>query len=160
MLRNNSKLTKEERNELTYLQSLVQAYHSKPQELAEELVNLKGDITARFTNNQIKKENREKLLILIEELQSSTPNELYQIAHNEAYFGLSEVIDTGDRTKLLDEKVAMTAVNVEPDHSETPSAYSLGELDDKGTYWIEWPADSGTWYYRYNPEDEWSIYQN
>ena len=73
VLRKNSKLTKEERNELTYLQSLVQAYHSNPQELAEELVNLKGDITARFTNNQIKKETVEKLLILIEELQSSDP---------------------------------------------------------------------------------------
>ena len=160
VLRKNSKLTKEERNELTYLQSLVQAYHSNPQELAEELVNLKGDITARFTNNQIKKETREKLLILIEELQSSTPNELYQIAHNEAYFGLSEVIDTGDRTKLLDEKVAMTAVTVEHNHSENPSNYSLGELDDKGTYWIEWPKDSGTWYYRYSPEQDWARFES
>ena len=160
VLRKNSKLTKEERNELTYLQSLVQAYHSNPQELAEELVNLKGDITARFTNNQIKKETREKLLILIEELQSSTPNELYQIAHNEAYFGLSEVIDTGDRTKLLDEKVAMTTMTVEHNHSEAPSAYSLGELDDKGTYWIEWPADSGTWYYRYSPEQDWAKFES
>ena len=160
VLRKNSKLTKEERNELTYLQSLVQAYHSNPEELAEELVNLKGDITARFTNNQIKKETREKLLILIEELQSSTPNELYQIAHNEAYFGLSEVIDTGDRTKLLDEKVAMTTMAVEHEHSEAPSAYSLGELDDKGTYWIEWPADSGTWYYRYSPEQDWSEFES
>ena len=160
VLRKNSKLTKEERNELTYLQSLVQAYHSNPEELAEELVNLKGDITARFTNNQIKKETREKLLILIEELQSSTPNELYQIAHNEAYFGLSEVIDTGDRTKLLDEKVAMTAMAVEHEHSEAPSVYSLGELDDKGTYWIEWPADSGTWYYRYSPEQDWAEFES
>ncbi len=160
VLRKNSKLTKEERNELTYLQSVVQAYHSNTEELAEELVNLKGDITARFTNNQIKKETREKLLILIEELQSSTPNELYQIAHNDAYFGLSEVIDTGDRTKLLDEKVAMTTMTVDHEHSEAPSAYSLGELDDKGTYWIEWPADSGTWYYRYSPEEEWSEFES
>ncbi len=160
VLRKNSKLTKEERNELTYLQSVVQAYHSNPEELAEELMNLKGDITARFTNNQIKKETREKLLILIEGLQSSTPNELYQIAHNEAYFGLSEVIDTGDRTKLLDEKVAMTTIAVEHDYSEAPSAHSLGELDDKGTYWIEWPKDSGTWYYRYSPEQDWSKFES
>ena len=160
VLRKNSKLTKEERNELTYLQSLVQAYHSNPEELAEELVNLKGDLTARFTNNQIKKETREKLLVLIEELQSSTPNELYQIAHNDAYFGLSEVINTGERTKLLDEKLAMSATEGEHNQSEDPSHYSLGELDDKGTYWMEWPADSGTWYYRYTPEDDWSIYEN
>ena len=160
VLRKNSKLTEEERNELTYLQSLVQAYHINPEELAEELVNLKGDITARFTNNQIKKETREKLLILIEELQSSTPNELYQIAHNEAYFGLSEVIDADDRTKLLEEKIAMTSIDVEQTHSELPSAYSLGELDDKGTYWIEWPADGGTWYYRYSPEQDWSKFES
>jgi len=160
VLRKNSKLTEEERNELTYLQSLVQAYHINPEELAEELVNLKGDITARFTNNQIKKETREKLLILIEELQSSTPNELYQIAHNEAYFGLSEVIDADDRTKLLEEKIAMTSIDVEHAHSELPSSYSLGELDDKGTYWIEWPTDSGTWYYRYSPEQDWSKFES
>ena len=160
VLRKNSKLTKEERNELTYLQSLVQAYHSNPEELAEELVNLKGDLTARFTNNQIKKETREKLLVLIEELQSSTPNELYQIAHNDAYFGLSEVINTGERTKLLDEKLAMSATEGQQHQTEALSAYSLGELDDKGTYWLEWPEDSGTWYYRYSPEDDWSIYEN
>ena len=160
VLRKNSNLTKEERNELTYLQSLVQAYHSNPEELAEELVKLKGDITARFTNNQIKKETREKLLILIEELQSSTPNELYQIAHNEAYFGLSEVMDTDDRTKLLDEKVAMTTIAPGQNYSEAPSVYSLGELDDKGTYWIEWPEYSGTLYYRYAPEQEWTKYES
>ena len=159
VLRKNSKLTKEERNELTYLQSLVQAYHANPKELAEELVDLKGDITARFTNNQIKKETREKLLILIGELQSSTPSELYQIAHNEAYFGLSEVIDTGDRSKLLDEKLAMTTSDGNHEMSITPSIHSLGELDDNGTYWIEWPGNSGTWYYRYAPEHEWTKFE-
>ncbi|MDP6362562.1 MAG: IPT/TIG domain-containing protein [Candidatus Poseidoniaceae archaeon] len=159
VLRKNSKLTKEERNELTYLQSLVQAYHANPEELAEELVDLKGDITARFTNNQIKKETREKLFILIGELQSSTPSELYQIAHNEAYFGLSEVIDTGDRSKLLDEKLAMTTSDGNHEMSITPSIHSQGELDDKGTYWIEWPGNSGTWYYRYAPEHEWTKFE-
>jgi hypothetical protein len=159
VLRKNSKLTKEERNELTYLQSLVQAYHANPEELAEELVDLKGDITARFTNNQIKKETREKLFILIGELQSSTPSELYQIAHNEAYFGLSEVIDTGDRSKLLDEKLAMTTSDGNHEMSIAPSIHSQGELDDKGTYWIEWPGNSGTWYYRYAPEHEWTKFE-
>ena len=159
VLRKNSKLTKEERNELTYLQSLVQAYHSNPEELAEELVNLKGDLTARFTNNQIKKETREKLLILIDELQSSTPNELYQIAHNDAYFGLSEVINTGERTKLLDEKLAMSGTEDEQ-NQPAASLSALGQLDDKGTYWLEWPEGSGTWYYRYSPEQEWNQFEN
>ena len=159
VLRKNSKLTKEERNELTYLQSLVQAYHSNPEELAEELINLKGDLTARFTNNQIKKETREKLLILIEELQSSTPNELYQIAHNDAYFGLSEVINTGERTKLLDEKLAMSGTE-DGQNQPAASPSTLGQLDDKGTYWLEWPEGSGTWYYRYSPEQEWNQFEN
>ena len=99
------------------------------------------------------------LLILIRELQSSTPNELYQIAHNEAYFGLSEVIDTGDRSKLLDEKLAMTTSDGNHEMSIAPSIHSQGELDDKGTYWIEWPGNSGTWYYRYAPEHEWSKFE-
>ena len=159
VLRKNSKLTKEERNELTYLQSLVQAYHSNSEELAEELVNLKGDLTARFTNNQIKKETREKLLILIEELQSSTPNELYQIAHNDAYFGLSEVINTGERTKLLDEKLAMSGTEDEQ-NQPAASPSTLGQLDDKGTYWLEWPEGSGSLYYRYSPEQEWNQFEN
>ena len=123
------------------------------------MINLKGDITARFTNNQIKKETREKLLILIRELQSSTPNELYQIAHNEAYFGLSEVIDTEDRSKLLDEKIAMSPSSDDLQLSIAPSFHSLGELDDKGTYWIEWPTNSGIWYYRYAPEQDWTKFE-
>ena len=69
MLRNNSKLTKEERNELTYLQSIVQAYHSNPQELAE-LNQLKGDLTGRYTNNEIKKDTEKSLFTLIDDLLS------------------------------------------------------------------------------------------
>jgi len=160
VLRKNSKLTKEERNELTYLQSLVQAYYNNPKEFAEELEDLKADLTARFTNNQIKKETREKLLILIEELQSSTSSELYKIAHNDTYFGLSQVVDTDERTSLLEEKLAMSEGAVEVNHSDTPPGNLLGDLDDKGTYWIEWPAGSGTWHYRYAPSETWTVWDN
>ena len=160
VLRKNSKLTKEERNELTYLQSLVQAYYNDPKEFAEELEDLKADLTARFTNNQIKRETREKLLILIEELQSSTSSELYKIAHNDTYFGLSQVVDTDERTSLLEEKLAMSEGAVEVNHSDTPPGNLLGDLDDKGTYWIEWPAGSGTWHYRYAPSETWTVWDN
>jgi hypothetical protein len=160
VLRKNSKLSKEERNELTYLQSLVQAYYDDPQEFAEELGNLKADLTARFTNNEIRRETREKLLVLIEELQSSTSSELYKIAHNDTYFGLSQVIDTNERTSLLEEKLAMSSGVDELNDSASPPANSLGDMDDKGTYWIEWPADSGTWHYRYAPEESWTIWDN
>ena len=160
VLRKNSKLSKEERNELTYLQSLVQAYYDDPQEFAEELGNLKADLTARFTNNEIRRETREKLLVLIEELQSSTSSELYKIAHNDTYFGLSQVIDTNERTSLLEEKLAMSSGVDELNDSASPPVNSLGDMDDKGTYWIEWPADSGTWHYRYAPEESWNIWDN
>ncbi len=160
VLRKNSKLSKEERNELTYLQSLVQAYYDDPQEFAEELGNLKADLTARFTNNEIRRETREKLLVLIEELQSSTSSELYKIAHNDTYFGLSQVIDTNERTSLLEEKLAMSSGVDELNDSTSPPVNSLGDMDDKGTYWIEWPADSGTWHYRYAPEESWTIWDN
>ena len=160
VLRKNSKLSKEERNELTYLQSLVQAYYDDPQEFAEELGNLKADLTARFTNNEIKRETREKLLVLIEELQSSTSSELYKIAHNDTYFGLSQVIDTNERTSLLEEKLAMSSGVDELNDSVSPPANSLGDMDDKGTYWIEWPVGSGTWHYRYAPEESWTIWDN
>ncbi|MBQ70903.1 MAG: hypothetical protein CMA65_05380 [Euryarchaeota archaeon] len=160
VLRKNSKLSKEERNELTYLQSLVQAYYNDPQEFAEELENLKADLTARFTNNQIKRETREKLLILIEELQSSSSSELYKIAHNDTYFGLSQVIDTNERTSLLEEKLAMSVDVDEQNLSENPPTNLLGDLDDKGTYWIEWPVSSGTWHYRYAPEESWTLWEN
>ena len=158
VLRKNSKLTKEERNELTYLQSLVQAYYDDPKEFAEELEDLKADLTARFTNNQIKKETREKLLILIEELQSSTSSELYKIAHNDTYFGLSQVVDTDERTSLLEEKLAMSADVGEQNPSQIPPTNLLGDLDDKGTYWIEWPLSSGTWHYRYAPSETWTVW--
>ena len=31
---------------------------------------------------------------------------------------------------------------------------------DKGTYWIEWPAGSGTWHYRYAPKESWTLWEN
>ena len=156
VLRKNSKLTKEERNELTYLQSIVQAYFDNPQELADELNQLKGDLTGRYTNNEIKKQTREKLFTLIEDLLVSSPRELYQIAHNDAYFGLAGSIDSEDRTKLLQEKLAMSDSNRSvgtppgPQHSEEvlPPINAVGAVQDDGYEWLEWPQDGGVWYYR------------
>jgi len=156
VLRKNSKLTKEERNELTYLQSIVQAYFDNPQELAEELTQLKGDLTGRYTNNEIKKQTREKLFTLIEDLLASTPRELYQIAHNDAYFGLAGAIDSEDRTKLLQEKLAMSDTNQSvgtpsephPSDETLPPTDAVGAVQDDGYEWLEWPQNGGIWYYR------------
>ena len=160
VLRKNSKLTKEERNELTYLQSIVQAYHSNPEELVEELNQLKSDLTGRYTNNEIKKETREKLFTLIEDLLSSTSGELYRVAHSDAYFGLAGAIDSEDRSKLLEEKLAMSD-EFDPFSSNQTSHYSpqqsmiseppvnaVGAVHDDGYEWYEWPQNSDSWWYR------------
>ena len=157
VLRNNTKLTKEEENELAYLQSLTQAYHTNPPELAEELEQLRGDLTARYTNNEIKKQTREKLMTLIDDLLASTPDQLKRIAHNDAYFGLAGAIDTEDRTQLLNEKLAMAATEgggpvasaAPPASMATePAVTATGTVKDDGYEWLEWPVGSGDWYYR------------
>ena len=156
VLRNNTKLTKEEENELTYLQSLTQAYHTDPQELADELEQLRGDLTARYTNNEIKKQTREKLMTLIDDLLGSTPEQLNRIAHNDAYFGLAGAIDTEDRTQLLNEKLAMAAPGSSPvapasppqQAPSGPAITAVGTVKDDGYEWLEWPQGSGEWWYR------------
>ncbi|MDG1549198.1 MAG: hypothetical protein P8Q94_04010, partial [Candidatus Poseidoniaceae archaeon] len=160
VLRKNSKLTKEERNELTYLQSLVQAYHSNPEELVEELNQLKSDLTGRYTNNEIKKETREKLFTLIEDLLSSTPGELHRVAHSDAYFGLAGAIDSEDRSKLLEEKLAMSggfdsysanqSTHYSPQQTmiNEPPIDVVGAVHDDGYEWYEWPQNSSSWWYR------------
>ena len=157
VLRNNTKLTKEEENELTYLQSLTQAYYANPQELADELEQLRGDLTARYTNNEIKKQTREKLMTLIDDLEASTPDQLNRIAHNDAYFGLAGAIDTEDRTQLLNEKIAMTAAGSaltttetlhQPQSASEPAITAVGTVRDDGYEWLEWPEGSSVWYYR------------
>ena len=172
VLRNNSKLTKEERNELTYLQSIVQAYHSNPQELAEELNQLKGDLTGRYTNNEIKKDTREKLFTLIDDLLSSSPDELYRIAHNDTYFGLAGSIDSKDRTRLLDEKLAMSEETYSSPANQVshipaqsgeiaPSITAVGVVQDDGFEWYEWPQGSGTWWYRTaHTSEQWQQWQS
>ena len=150
VLRNNTKLTKEEENELTYLQSLTQAYHANPQELADELEQLRGDLTARYTNNEIKKQTREKLMTLIDDLLASTPEQLNRIAHNDAYFGLAGAIDTEDRTQLLNEKLAMAAATAppapaappQPQVATEPAITAVGVVKDDGYEWLEWPKGS------------------
>ena len=80
VLRRSHKLTGEEEKELTYLQSLVQAYYSDSNMLNQELEQLRADLTGRYTNNEIKKTTREKIVTLIEDLQGMDENQLAAIA--------------------------------------------------------------------------------
>ena len=103
-----------------------------------------------------KKQTREKLLTLIEDLLASSSRELYQIAHNDAYFGLAGSIDSEDRTKLLQEKLAMSDSNHVARTPSEPQQYgevlppinAVGAVQDDGYEWLEWPQNGGVWYYR------------
>ena len=173
VLRKKSKLSTEEVNELTYLQSLVQAYYHNPSELYEELEDMKFDLTARYTNNEVKKETREKLVTLINELQQSNANQLKRIAHNEAYFGLIGTIDTIERTELLEEKVAMsdTSQPLEPVYNGSQQLQEVGVnappplnvngvIKGDGYEWYEWPESSGSWWFRTAyTQDQWQYYR-
>ena len=161
VLRKNSKLSKEEENELSYLQSIVQAYFADHQSLIEELRNMKADLTARYTNNQIKKETREKLFTIIDDLMTTNPDELEHIAHNDIYFGLAETLDTKQRAALLKEKVTMEQSGVELFEqnemvTETvPSSDIIGTVSTDGYEYLEQPPNSGIWFIRNSDSGSW-----
>ena len=102
VFRKNSKLSIEEEMELRHLQSIVQAYFKEPEILTEELNLLKSDISARFTNKEIKKETREIINILITDLTNMDVSELSRIAQDDNFFGLAGTIDVEERDEKLE----------------------------------------------------------
>ena len=173
VLRKKSKLSAEEEQELVYLQSLVQAYYYEPENMIEELYQLKTDLTARFTNNEIKKTTREKMNTLIVDLLMMDESELKRVANNEAYFGLAGTIDTNQRSELLSEELAMKSDTLEPEFGfeidsggpellqSTPSNEIQGEINPADNYeYLEHPSGSGTWYFRNSGTGEWDEYHS
>ena len=160
VMRHSKKLSKEEVKELTYLQSLVQAYYLDIASLNEELELLKADLTSRYMNNEIKKDTREKIMTLVDELQTSTPNQIERIAFNDSYFGLIGTTDSDERTELLEQELAMRdnqnvpiaapAVNMHPDSSIVGRTSA-----EDGHEYLEHPAGSGIWYYRNQSTNQW-----
>jgi len=161
VFRRNSKLTKEEENELTYLQSLVQAYFQEPETLHEELRSLRADLTARFTNNEIKAETRAKISVLINDLLSSSDEDLVHIAHNDAYFGLVATVTAAERTELLQERISMEGNGGQDVFDEAaPPKEAEGRINDQDGYeWLEFPEGSGVHYHRGRKGDEWTKWQ-
>ena len=159
VFRTNTKLSKEEENELAYLQSLVQAYYLEPETLAEELREFRADVTARYTNNELKKTTQEKISVLIKDILSSSKDDLIHIANNEAYFGLNATIAIEDRKDLLMEKLAMES---EPSlavlDNLLPPQELKGELKD-GFEWIEYPDGSSIWYMRDQSLNAWKKWE-
>jgi hypothetical protein len=173
VLRKKSKLSAEEEQELAYLQSLVQAYYYEPKTLTEELHQLKSDLTARYTNNEIKKTTREKMNTLIADLLVMDNYELERVANNEAYFGLVGTIDTNQRSELLSEELAMRSDTPKPEFGfdvsgggpvllqSAPSKEVQGEINNEDNYeYLEHPSGSGNWYIRNSGTGEWDKYHS
>ena len=155
MFRRNNNLSKEEENELTYLQSLVQTYYTEPEALRQEARNFKADLTARFMNNEIKKETREKLLVVIDELIAADASELHFIAQSDSYFGLANTTSVDERLDILEEEATMRTTS-----AGIPSAAMKGETNpEDGHEYIEFPSGSGNWFIRSPGSSEWAKWE-
>ena len=167
VLRRSHKLTGEEEKELIYLQSLVQAYYYDSNMLNQELEQLRADLTGRYTNNEIKKKTREKIVTLIEDLQRMDETQLGAIANSEAYFGLGDTTDASERTELLEQELAMRtydeAAVVAPAVAAAasyPDASIVGGISpEDGHEYLEHPTGSGEWYYRNQETKQWEKWQ-
>ncbi|MGB1991890.1 MAG: hypothetical protein ACPHUO_06910, partial [Candidatus Poseidoniaceae archaeon] len=159
VLRRSHKLTGEEMKELTFLQSLVQAYYYDSNMLNQELEQLRADLTGRYTNNEIRKSTREKIVTLIEDLQGMDENQLGAIANSEAYFGLADTTDASERSELLEQELAMRTYDETPVVTPTvshPDASIVGGISpEDGHEYLEHPTGSGVWYYRNQATNQW-----
>ena len=168
-LRKKSKLSAEEEQELGYLQSLVQAYYYDLDIMHEELHQLKSDLTARYTNNELKKATREKMNTLIADIFEMDNSELKRIAHNDAYFGLAGTIDTKERSELLSQDLAMRIDDTDLFQDEGQEIYDAnipkdsikGEINQSDGYeYLEWPSNSGRWFIRNQRTSNWEEWRD
>ena len=157
VFRQSNKLTKEEKNELTYLQSLVRGYADDVETLREELQQMKSDLTSRFMNNEIKKDTREKILLVIDELIAAPAEQIQIIALDDGYFGLEGTIDSSERSALLEEEMAMRDSDMSPDSN--PSIDLQGSVAEDGYEYIEFPANSGVWFIRDSTTRQWMVWE-
>ena len=166
VFRTGAKLNKEEIRELEYLKSLVQTYYQDPEVLRDELYQMKSELTARYTNSEIKKVTLEKINTLITDLLAMEPSDVSRIAHNDAYFGLGGAMDTGLRSEYMSQDALMRemetdlsrneAVNALPTYAGHPPMEMKGELNESdGHEYLEYPAGSGEWFYRVHSTEEW-----
>ena len=166
VMRTDSKLNKEEIQELEYLKSLVQTYYQDLQTLHDELYQLKSELTARYTNSEIKKVTLEKLTTLITDLLSMESGEVSRTAHNDAYFGLGDVLNIKERSEHLSQDAMMHNDGLEqllvddgpstPVFSDHPGKEINGKVGESDGYeYLEHPVGSGIWFYRNRSNGEW-----
>jgi hypothetical protein len=150
--KSNSKLNKEEMQELEYLKSLVQTYYKDRELLEDELIQLKSELNARYTNNEIKKATREKINTIIEDLLKMGDSELSKIAHNDSYFGLYGATGVGQRSDVLELDKLMYSSEL----TDKPDSFNQGEVNEIDGYeYLQYPAGSNKWYIRNNNSGEW-----
>jgi len=173
VFRKKSKLSAEEEMELGHLQSVVQAYFNDVDELKEELFNLKSDLTARFTNGEIKADTRKLIFTLIGDLLTMESAELKRIAHDDRFFGLAGTTDTKERLEMLEIEKAMRSFDDDSIDEEiesfgadfldknSPSPETKGIInEDDGHEYIEHPADSGRWFIRNTRTNMWNEWKD
>ena len=169
VFRSNAKLNEEEVRELEYLKSLVQTYHDDPGVLRDELFQVKSELTARYTNGEIKKVTLEKTNTLVADLLAMEPLDISRIAHNDAYFGLGGAMNTDARAEYMSQDVLMRsldtglqpqspviAVQAVPGHPSKELKGNPNESD--GHEYLEYPTGSGSWYYRRSSNAEWKLW--
>ena len=167
VFRMGSKLNAEEIRELEYLKSLVQTYFQDPEVLRDELYQMKSELTARYTNSEIKKVTLEKMNTLIADLLAMEPSDVSRVAHNDAYFGLGGALNTQERAQYLSQEVLMREDTFSQPHINTgvQSQASIGSppkemkgavRESDGYEYLEYPSGSGAWYYRVRSTGEWA----
>ncbi|MCH2434924.1 MAG: hypothetical protein MK197_01355 [Candidatus Poseidoniaceae archaeon] len=98
-------------------------------------------------------------------MQRMDETQLGAIANSEAYFGLADTTDVGERTELLEQELAMrdydeTPVVAPAAVSTHPDASIVGGISpEDGHEYLEHPAGSGEWYYRNQETGEWLRWQ-
>ena len=141
VFKGNSKLNKEEVQELEYLKSLVQTYYQDRELLEDELFQLKSELTARYTNSEIKKTTREKINTIVEDLLNMGDSELTKIAHNDSYFGLYGATGVGQRSDVLELDKLMNSSEL----TGKPDSLNQGEVNAIDGYEsLQYPAESDT----------------
>jgi hypothetical protein len=170
VLRSNSKLNEEEIRELEYLKSLVQTYYQDSEVLRDELYQLKSELTARYTNSEIKKVTLEKINTLIADLLAMEPSDVSRVAHNDAYFGLGGALDTDARAEYMSQDVLMRDSTISKIHANdaleiqtingSPSKEMKGQIRETDGYeYLEHPAGSEAWFYRNRSTGQWVVWK-
>jgi hypothetical protein len=170
VLRSNSKLNKEEIRELEYLKSLVQTYYEDTEVLRDELYQIKSELTARYTNGEIKRVTLEKINTLIADLLAMEPSDVSRVAHNDAYFGLGGALDTNARAEYMSQDVLMRDSTISKLHANdaleiqstngSPSKEMKGQISETDGYeYLEYPAGSEAWFYRNRSSGQWVVWK-